>query len=409
MASFLRRLVWPSRAWKPLTFSNPNFTRIPLEMKIEEELFPDYIASRYYPVRIGEVLRDRYQIVGKLGFGASSTVWLARDLDGRQYVALKLFINSKSIGGQLDRELTMYERISRSSAKHTGRGAVRELLDSFNIAGPDGSHQCLVHPPLWESALTFLHRNPVRRLPAPVLAFVLRRLFLALDFLHTECQIIHTDIKADNIMFGIDDDSVFSAFEEQELLDPSPRKLVDERIIYLSRELRMPKNWGAPVLCDFGSAVVGDKEHFEDVQPDIYRAPEVILEAPWSYQVDIWNTGCMIWDLFEGGHLFIGRDPVHQTYRSRAHLAEIIALLGQPPQALLHSGKSSHRFFTDKGDFRPDIPLPKSISLEKRETSLEGKSQERFLAMMRKMLLWEPLKRSSAKALADDEWIMEHM
>jgi len=48
--------------------------------KVEEDLLPDYIASRYYPVRIGQVLSDRYQIVGKLGFGASSTVWLARDL-----------------------------------------------------------------------------------------------------------------------------------------------------------------------------------------------------------------------------------------------------------------------------------------------------------------------------------------
>lgn len=67
-------------AWQPLHFSNRNFTRIPSTEKIEEELFPDYIASRYYPVLIGEVLRDRYQIVGKLGFGASSTVWLARDL-----------------------------------------------------------------------------------------------------------------------------------------------------------------------------------------------------------------------------------------------------------------------------------------------------------------------------------------
>lgn len=96
------------------------------------------------------------------------------------------------MGEQLENELSMYKRISRSWAKHPGRGAVRELLDSFDVIGPDGYHRCLVHPPLWESVLTFLHRNPVRRLPAPVLAFVLRRLFLALDFLHTECEIIHT-------------------------------------------------------------------------------------------------------------------------------------------------------------------------------------------------------------------------
>lgn len=103
-------------------------------------------------------------------------------------------------------------------------------------------------------------------------------------------------------MFGIEDDSVFSDFEEQELANPSPRKSVDERVVYLSRELRMPKNWGAPVLCDFGSAVTGGIEHLEDIQPDIYRAPEVILEAPWSYEIDIWNTGCMVraWGKYRG-------------------------------------------------------------------------------------------------------------
>lgn len=85
----------------------------------------------------------------------------------------------------------MYKRMERDSKNHPGRSAVRTLLDSFDLDGPEGQHRCLVHPPLWESVLTFLHRNPVRRLPLPVLAFVLYRLFLALDFLHTECQIIH--------------------------------------------------------------------------------------------------------------------------------------------------------------------------------------------------------------------------
>lgn len=80
MSLLLRRLSWLGQAWKPLNFSNSNFKKIQLEEKIEEELYPDFVASRYYPVRIGEILRDRYQIVGKLGFGTTSTVWLARDL-----------------------------------------------------------------------------------------------------------------------------------------------------------------------------------------------------------------------------------------------------------------------------------------------------------------------------------------
>lgn len=124
-------------------------------------------------------------------------------------------------------------------------------------------------------------------------------------------------------MFGIEDDSVFTAFEEQELVDPSPRKTVNGRTIYLSRELQIPKTWGAPVLCDFGSAVVGDTEHLEDVQPDIYRAPEVIIEAPWSYQIDIWNTGCMVRTQTENEH--------SQT-QELTHLCVVLTDLGSFPR-----------------------------------------------------------------------------
>lgn len=61
------------------------------------------------------------------------------------------------------------------------------------------------------------------------------------------------------------------------------------------------------------------------------------------------------------------------------------------------------------GDFRAEVPVPDNIPLEDREISLEGLSRERFLAMMRKMLQWEPSKRSVPKELAEDEWIMEYM
>lgn len=61
-------------------------------------------------------------------------------------------------------------------------------------------------------------------------------------------------------MFGIEDENVFTEFEEGEIKDPSPRKEdADGRITYLSRELGMPRPVGAPVLCDFGSAVLGNE------------------------------------------------------------------------------------------------------------------------------------------------------
>lgn len=212
-----------------------------------------------------------------------------------RHVALKLFIDSESIGTEQDNELQVYKRIENASKNHSGRSAVRSLLDSFDVDGPNGRHRCLVHLPLWESILDVRHRNPVRRLPEPVMAFVLKRLFQALDFLHTECHVAHTDIKEANILLGADE-SVLTTFEQDELGEPCPRKEIEGRTIYLSRELSAPKSFGAPLLCDLGSAVRLEDgvEHREDIQPNIYRAPEVILDIPWAYSVDIWNVGCMV-------------------------------------------------------------------------------------------------------------------
>jgi len=114
--------------------------------------------------------------------------------------------------------------------------------------------------------------------------------------------------------------------------------------------------------------------------------------------------------VFEGGHLFSGRDPEHAAYRSRAHLGEMVALLGPPPPGLLARGNRSSEFFSSTGEFCAGIPLPAARSLEDRETTLRGEQEDRasFLRLMRKMLQWEPEKRSSAKELMEDEWLRKH-
>ena len=71
-----------------------------------------------------------------------------------------MFIHAESMGTQLDDEMNIYKRIEAGPKSHPGYGAVRSRLDSFNMEGPDGKHRCLVHPPLFESILTFLSRNP---------------------------------------------------------------------------------------------------------------------------------------------------------------------------------------------------------------------------------------------------------
>lgn len=55
-------------------------TKLDLSQPVEEEKTPYYSTDHFYPVRLSDVFNGRYQMVTKLGHGASSTVWLARDL-----------------------------------------------------------------------------------------------------------------------------------------------------------------------------------------------------------------------------------------------------------------------------------------------------------------------------------------
>jgi len=47
---------------------------------VEEEQFDEFKAGQYYPVNTGDVYASKYQVLGKLGFGTTSTVWLACNL-----------------------------------------------------------------------------------------------------------------------------------------------------------------------------------------------------------------------------------------------------------------------------------------------------------------------------------------
>ena len=70
------------------------------------------------------------------------------------------------------------------------------------------------------------------------------------------------------------------------------RKTLEDRTIYLSRPF--PISLGTPVLCDLGEARVGTDQQRGDIMPDVYRAPEVILNMTWDYKVDIWNVGMVV-------------------------------------------------------------------------------------------------------------------
>ncbi|PSK42124.1 hypothetical protein B9Z65_4038 [Elsinoe australis] len=225
------------------------------------------------------------------------------------------------------------------------------------------------------------------------------------DLLSPDLTEVHTDIKADNILQSIEDQSILEAFTQAELKQPSPRKVIDEYTVYASRSLGLPKSFGNSVLSDVASAVAGDEQHDHDIQPDVYRSPEVMLNMPWSYPADIWNVGVMIWDLFEGKHMFYGYDPHTEGYPTRAHLAEVIGLLGPPPLDIIKRGKRGPGFFADDGTWKAEIDLPPDVSLENFDSSMDGEKKVAFLKFMRRMLQWKPEARVTAKQLLDDPWL----
>jgi hypothetical protein len=75
----LRRLIGqPAPA--PFSAATSGFEIVDDSVVLEEERFDRFLNGLYYPVKIGDVLDDRYTIIGKLGYGLNSTVWLAGDL-----------------------------------------------------------------------------------------------------------------------------------------------------------------------------------------------------------------------------------------------------------------------------------------------------------------------------------------
>lgn len=161
------------------------------DLPIEEERLRGYRAEHYYPVRIGDVFQDRYSIIGKLGYGTSSTVWLCHDLQNpekKTSVALKVCTNCS----QLPRELAIYKYIDSVSSEHAGRDRVRRLLDSFEINGPHGSHACLVHEALGMNLEELRELVPGRMFAADLIRQTLREVLRGLHFLHEEAGVIHT-------------------------------------------------------------------------------------------------------------------------------------------------------------------------------------------------------------------------
>ncbi|RSM07405.1 hypothetical protein CEP52_005268 [Fusarium oligoseptatum] len=380
--------------------SYSRFDVIDKDQPIEEESMPEYNADHFYPVRLGEVFNDRFQTVAKLGYGSSSTIWLARDLEEHQYVALKVYIHNSV----QHRELPFYKHLNTLvPSNHVGADNVRKLLDSFQVSGPHGSHVVLA---LQVSQMSLRDMDTVfmkgRGFEEDFVKSAIKELLQAVDFLHTEAKAVHTDIHPGNLLLGLEDNSLFKKLEDNEFSAPVPRKELTDRNIYLSR-LMKPKV-GPLLLSDFGEVRLGAGPHAGDIMPIMYRAPETLLYIQWSYPVDIWSVGLTAWDLLEGRTLFSARKE-DGSFSDGVHLSELIAALGSPPPELLNRHrKRALEYWDENYKWDEFVPIPMEKTLEALESKLEDKTK--FLAFMRRALSWDPNDRPTAKELLQDPWLL---
>jgi len=141
-----------------------------------------------------------------------------------------------------DHEITINDYLKSNPIEHPGKILVRRVLDSFEIEGPNGKHKCILYQPLGMRFTEYLILFPQKTFPK--------------DLAHRSVQLLL--IALGNLPLMAD----------------------------------VSKCW--PIPCDLGEARVGTQKFRGDIMPEIYRAPEVILDMEWDSKVDIWAMGIML-------------------------------------------------------------------------------------------------------------------
>lgn len=189
---------------------------------------------------------------------------------GHEYVTLKAFVSGHR---QAENEEKVYHHLKSIKTNHPGVAGIRSLQDSFQLPGKRGPHECLIHDALGLTLGEIREMSDGGKVSIDLLKPFTKCLLVALDFLHTEAHVVHTgkllqyplgplcgltvcgaDIQEGNIMLAVKDDAIFKTFEQEEMDEPSLRKVDGERIIYASRALEIPDDAFHNVLCDFGDA-----------------------------------------------------------------------------------------------------------------------------------------------------------
>merc|ERR1719247_3164030 len=222
-------------------------------------------AEGYYKAKIGEMMGDRYRVTEDVcGKGTFSNVIKAEDTHNKMQVAIKVMRCNDMMRKAAEREIEILERL-RDADKENKRNVIR-LFRTFVYR----NHLCLVFECMWDNLRVALKKyTKDKGMSLKAVRAYTRQLLIALQHIH-RLQIIHADIKPDNILISAGHNIV--------------------------------------KICDLGSAMeLTEVEVTPYLVSRFYRAPEICLGMKYGPPADTFALGSSLCELFTGKILFPGK------------------------------------------------------------------------------------------------------
>ncbi|KAG9243393.1 kinase-like domain-containing protein [Calycina marina] len=229
---------------------------------------------------------ERWKLLEKMGDGAFSNVYRAKDLEGQVgEVAIKVVRKFEMNSGQ--RANILKEVQIMRNLEHPNIVKLVEFTESKQYyyiileLAPGGElfHQIV--------RLTYFSENLARH--------VITQVAEALKYLHEEKGVVHRDIKPENILF--------SQIPVIPTKNPSPKSPEDEDKVDEGEFIPGvgAGGIGQIKIADFGlSKVVWDTQTMTPCGTVGYTAPEIVKDERYSKSVDMWAMGCVLYTLLCG-------------------------------------------------------------------------------------------------------------
>ncbi|KAH8429770.1 uncharacterized protein LDX57_007442 [Aspergillus melleus] len=274
----------------------------------------------FYPVRLGDLINERYLVEHKLGHGGFSTVWMAHDLRDNRDVALKIML----AGDSGDDEIRIQDEIV-----HNVRDVSHLItyLDTFLLPGDGCQHRAQVFPLVgpYICYTTVIELSMASRMSAA------RQLLEALENLH-EAGIVHRDLNERNCMWGMTPLHTLSRTAKYEVLGRPLKESIPFVNLWKQGELVMPVEISEKLrteefyLGDFGLAKrVNDLATPRGFPPMQFCSPDRLHGKVPTFACDMWSYMVLF------SRLYCGHVPFSPAFKSGL-IGDFVNSLGPLPE-----------------------------------------------------------------------------